>query len=144
MQRGVHRSSWRINICKHTQGEESHTIHRGTTYAHAHAITHIHTRTHTRTHIHKHTCMHAHTHTHTSTLTYELTHSLMIPQLNLSSSLPRAEQLSIPQASPVALQGCCRRLCTRYVQGGESQLLIASLISDLLLALSSRKSLNST
>ena len=138
MQRDVHRSSWRINICKHTQGnickhtqgEESHTTHKDTTYAHAHAITHTHA--------------HTHAHTHTSTLTYELTHSLMIPQLNLSSSLPRAELLSIPQASPVALQGCCRRLCTRYIQGGESQLLIASLISDLLLALSSRKSLNST
>ena len=54
MQRGVHRSSWRINICnyKHTQGEESHTIHKGTTYAHAHAITHTHAHTHAHTHTH--------------------------------------------------------------------------------------------
>ena len=47
MERGVHRSSWRINICKHTLRGESHTIHT----TNARAIINIHTRTHT----HKHT-----------------------------------------------------------------------------------------
>ena len=123
MRRGIHRDSWRANNCNMQRGKQIQHIYKGNIHTHT-------TNMHVRIYAYTQACTDSHM-------------SSKIRQLNLSSK-------SSPCKATVTTGGfaCCPTQTPQKTlyrkQGGEDPLLIASLISDLELALGSRELLKST